>query len=336
MPSRSYEFEIGGAPRLVVAGLSGDAGKTLVSLALLVALRERGVEVRAFKKGPDYIDSAWLSWASGHPTRNLDTWMAGFDEVGRSFRAHATREGLNLVEGNRGLFDGVDADGTHSTAELAKALSAPVLLVVDARKTTRTLAAVVLGCQSLDRDVRVGGVVLNRVAGGRHESVAREAIETACGIKVVGAVPRMEGELLPGRHLGLITPEEHRSIDQVREVALQAAGYLDMEAIQLIAGGPRAQGWSRAPQVTPQGWSRAPQASPGKPRIAYLRGLGVQFLLRRQPGGPRRGGRLPRGRLFARGHAAAGVDSCALHRRGLPGNARGPDRRKPAFARLHS
>jgi cobyrinic acid a,c-diamide synthase len=223
------------ASRIVVAGLSGDAGKTLVSLALLLAFRERGVDARAFKKGPDYIDAAWLSWASGRPARNLDTWLAGFEAVRDGFERHATTGGINLIEGNRGVFDGVDAEGTHSTAELAKTLRAPVLLVVDARKATRTLAALVLGCRSLDPDLEIGGVVLNRVAGGRHESVARDAIEAACDVKVVGAIPRIDGDCLPGRHLGLVTPEEHRSIGEVRELALKAAGYLDVEAIQAIA-----------------------------------------------------------------------------------------------------
>jgi cobyrinic acid a,c-diamide synthase len=208
MAPRTYRSEIGGpdsrtdargeGPRLVVAGLSGDCGKTLVTLGLLLALRERGTDVRAFKKGPDYIDAAWLSWASGHPARNLDTWLSGFAAARESFAAHSVDDGINVIEGNRGLFDGVDAKGTHSTAELAKSLRAPVVLVVDARKATRTLAAPVLGCRSLDPDVEIAGVVLNRVAGSRHESVAREAIENACSVKVIGAIPRFEGNELPG------------------------------------------------------------------------------------------------------------------------------------------
>src|ERR1019366_462184 len=152
------------APRLVIAGLAGDSGKSVVSMALLRALREAGTEVRAFKKGPDYIDTAWLSWASGAPARNLDTWLMGFPGAVQSFCTHAIGGGLNLVEGNRGLFDGVDVAGTHSTAELAKAIQAPVLLVLNVTKMTRTAAAVVLGCKQLDPDLRIGGVVLNHVA----------------------------------------------------------------------------------------------------------------------------------------------------------------------------
>ena len=197
-------------PRLVVAGLSGESGKTLVSLALLLEAGRRGISVRAFKKGPDYIDSAWLEWASHKPARNLDTYLMGFERVVESFASNAVPDGFNLVEGNRGLYDGADARGTHSTAELAKALQAPVVLVVNATKVTRTAAAWVLGCQRLDLDVRIAGVVVNQVSGVRHERIVREAIESTCNVPVLGVVPRVSADvLLPSRHLGLVTPREH-------------------------------------------------------------------------------------------------------------------------------
>ncbi len=197
-------------PRLVVAGLGGDSGKTLVSLALLQAARGLGLDARGFKKGPDYIDAAWIAWATGRPARNLDTYLMGVDTVRETFLRHAAGADLAIVEGNRGLYDGVDAAGTHSTAALAKALDAPVVLVVNATKVTRTVAALVLGCQRLDPDVRIGGVVLNQVAGPRHERVIRDAIAASCGLPVFGAIPRWPGDvLLPGRHLGLVPPTEH-------------------------------------------------------------------------------------------------------------------------------
>ena len=172
-----------------------------------------GIPARAFKKGPDYIDAAWLSWASGASAHNLDTWMMGFERVAQSFGVHAARDGFNLIEGNRGLYDGVDTSGTHSTAALAKALHAPVVLVVDATKMTRTAAAVVLGCQNLDPEVRIAGVILNQVSGARHESVLRGAIESDCGVPILGAIPRAsEATPLPMRHLGLVTPAEHSDI----------------------------------------------------------------------------------------------------------------------------
>jgi cobyrinic acid a,c-diamide synthase len=225
-------------PRLVVAGLSGDAGKTLVSLGLIVIATARGLGVRTFKKGPDYIDAAWLSWASAHPSRNLDSFLMGFDRVASSFGQYAIRKGLNVVEGNRGLYDGSDAQGTHSTAELAKTLAAPVILVVNATKATRTVAACVLGCQSLDPAVQIAGVVLNQVGSNRHERVLREAIENVCGVPIVGVLPRVQADLLlPGRHLGLVTPEEHPRVNELRRNLLGlVAGRLDFERLLEIAG----------------------------------------------------------------------------------------------------
>jgi len=220
-------------PRLVVAGLSGESGKTLVSLALLLEAGRRGIPIRAFKKGPDYIDSAWLQWASHKPARNLDTYLMGFDRVADSFASHAVPGGLNLVEGNRGLYDGADARGTHSTAELAKALRAPVVLVVNASKVTRTLAALVLGCQRLDPDVRIAGVVVNQIGSARHERIVREAIESVCGVPVLGCVPRVTaGVLLPARHLGLVTPSEYRHCNLLAQNLLDVTGsHLDFDRI---------------------------------------------------------------------------------------------------------
>ena len=221
------------APRLVVAGLSGDSGKTLVSLGLLFLAREHGIPTTTFKKGPDYIDAAWLSWASGSAARNLDTFLMGRDRAVESFLLHATPDGLNVIEGNRGLYDGFDAQGTHSTAELAKLLGAPVLLVVNATKVTHTVAAFVLGCQNLDPGVLIKGVILNRVAGPRHEAVLRESVESACNIPVLGVLPKVDASsLLPSRHLGLVTPQERGKLDELRAKLLSVVeGRLDLDRI---------------------------------------------------------------------------------------------------------
>ena len=234
---------VSGASRLVVAGLSGDSGKTLVALALLLGARDGGVPVRGFKKGPDYIDAAWLAWASGSPARNLDTFLAGAEGVTQAFWRHAVRgtgqavSGVNVIEGNRGLFDGADAEGTHSTAVLAKLLRAPVVLVINVRKMTATAAALVRGCQALDPELPIAGAILNRVHGRRHEAVAREAIERACGVPVLGAIPQLgDQDLLPGRHLGLVTPREHPSIDHLAGALRRVAReYLDLERMIQIA-----------------------------------------------------------------------------------------------------
>ena len=235
---RSIQHLSASSARLVVAGLSGDSGKTLVSLGLLLLARQSGIPVKAFKKGPDYIDAAWLSWASSSPARNLDTFLMGPEKTAQLFIANALPDGLNLVEGNRGLFDGVDAHGTHSTAELAKLLKAPILLVVDATKVTHTVAALVLGCMELDPDVRIGGVILNHVSGCRHESILRDSLESVCGVPVLGALPNVDAStLLPSRHLGLVTPQEHASIDHLREKILATVrGRLDTDRIYKAAG----------------------------------------------------------------------------------------------------
>ncbi|MCW8803868.1 MAG: hydrogenobyrinic acid a,c-diamide synthase (glutamine-hydrolyzing) [Ignavibacteriaceae bacterium] len=202
--------------RIVISGLSGDSGKTVVSCGLLACFINRGIQVVGFKKGPDYIDSAWLSFVSGKPARNLDSYLMGFPVVKHSFLKNAVCSGINIIEGNRGLFDGVDASGTHSTAELAKALNAPVIIVQNITKVTRTAAANILGCMKLDPDLNIAGVILNQVAGERHGKVAQDAIEEITGIPVVGMLPKLPAKfILPSRHLGLITPEEFEEKSEI-------------------------------------------------------------------------------------------------------------------------
>jgi cobyrinic acid a,c-diamide synthase len=196
-------------PRIVLSGLSGDSGKTIITCGLLVCLRNRGLNVSAFKKGPDYIDSAWLSLASGKPARNLDTFMMGFPAVKKSFLKHAVSGGINVIEGNRGLFDGLDNKGTHSTAELANILQSPVIIVQDITKVTRTAVASIIGCLKLGNGLKIEGIILNRAAGERHIKIVKEAIEGETGVPVLGAVPKLtEKFILPSRHLGLVQPEE--------------------------------------------------------------------------------------------------------------------------------
>ena len=224
-------------PRLVVAGLSGDGGKTLVSLGLCRALADRGRVVQAFKKGPDYIDAAWLTAATGRPCRNLDPYLFDEGAIGRAIEA-ASDAGILIVEGNRGLFDGVDAAGSHSTATLAKLLGAPVILVVNVTKMTRTAAAAVLGSIHLDPALNLAGVILNRVGTARQERVVREAIETATGVPVVGAIPRLRGDdPLPDRHLGLLTAVEHPRRDEaIARAAAAISEHVDLELVENLAG----------------------------------------------------------------------------------------------------
>ena len=223
-------------PRLLVAGLSGGSGKTIVSMGILLLLRRAGIDVRAFKKGPDYIDPSWLEWASAHPARNLDTWLMGNGRVRASFLRTGITDGIDLIEGNRGLFDGFDAAGTHSTAVLAETIDAPVVLVIDATKMTRTAAALVLGCQQLDPRLSLRAVLLNNVSGARHEQILRASIESVCSIPVIGALPRLSGNPLPERHLGLVPPQESGSMDQLEQNLLRLVeDRLDLDALLSIA-----------------------------------------------------------------------------------------------------
>jgi cobyrinic acid a,c-diamide synthase len=218
-------------PRLVVAGLAGDSGKTLVTLGLVRALSSRGLRVAPFKKGPDYIDAAWLGFAANAPGRNLDTFLMPREALGYALGRGMPAD-LLLVEGNRGLYDGLDAGGSHSTAELAKLLAAPVVLVVDVTKMTRTTAALVKGCTTLDTDVNVAAVLLNRVGTARQEHVIREALRQVGGPPVLGAIPRLTDDPLPARHLGLVTAVEHPNRDDTLEqIARVIDGHVDLDAL---------------------------------------------------------------------------------------------------------
>jgi cobyrinic acid a,c-diamide synthase len=224
-------------PRIVIGGLSGDSGKTVLSCGLVASLREEGMNVSAFKKGPDYIDAAWLSLVSGKPARNLDTYLMGFPKVKSSFMNNAEKSDISLIEGNRGLFDGVDSLGTHSTAELAKLLKAPLIIVQNLTKVTRTAAATILGCTKLDPDLNIAGVILNQVAGERHLRVAKDAIEETTGIPVLGSIPKLKNEyVLPSRHLGLITPDEFDgNVNFISDLSKIINDYVDMPRVIKIA-----------------------------------------------------------------------------------------------------
>ncbi|GBD98946.1 cobyrinic acid A,C-diamide synthase [bacterium BMS3Abin07] len=202
-------------PRVVVAGLKGGSGKTTLSLGLLSLLNRSGRKIVPFKKGPDYIDPGWLARASGRPCYNLDAFLFPGEVVAASFVSHSMGHDGALVEGNRGLFDGMDERGTFSTARLAKSISAPVLLAVDCTKATTTIAAIIRGITAFDRDLVIGGVVLNQLAGDRHEQVIRRAVEMYTDARVVGAI-RRQGRLIMGeRHLGLIPHQEAVDVDTV-------------------------------------------------------------------------------------------------------------------------
>ncbi|NJD57516.1 MAG: cobyrinate a,c-diamide synthase [Nitrospirae bacterium] len=240
-------------PRIIIAGVRGGAGKTAVSLGIIASWKQQGRAVVTFKKGPDYIDAGWLSAAAGHPCYNLDPFLIPQKKIMASFLGHYGKADCAVIEGNRGLYDGMDASGTYSTAELAKALHTPVILVMDCTKVTRTAAAMLLGMLKFDPKVKICGVVLNRIAGSRHEMVIREAIEKYCGVPVVGAIPKLRGGQLSERHMGLTPFQEHPGVNEtIRAVAGIAAKYLDLgkvwqlaEAASPLSSGQKVEGKRR-------------------------------------------------------------------------------------------
>ena len=218
---------------IIVAGLGGGSGKSVVAVGLCAYYARRGKTVLPFKKGPDYIDAGWLSLAAGHGCYNLDPFLMDQDALLYSYQQRSRQGDIIIIEGNRGLYDGVDAHGGYSTGELAKLLNLPVLLVVDCTKTTRTVAALVLGCRMLDPDVNIAGVVLNRIGTARHEKIVWEAVETYANVPVVGAYRRMKKDIFPMRHLGVTPFQEYDgSGDAIKQLAQGVADNMDVEQVE--------------------------------------------------------------------------------------------------------
>ncbi|WP_462324741.1 cobyrinate a,c-diamide synthase [Desulfoplanes sp.] len=223
-------------PRLVLAGLSGGSGKTIVSLGLCRAAVDAGIRVRPFKKGPDYIDAHWLALAAKASVSNLDPFLFPASRVQDLFHARMLGHDLAIIEGNRGLFDGKDVDGSCSTAELARVLKAPVVIVIDCTKTTRTMAAIVMGCRVFEPELDLRGVILNRIAGSRHESIVRSSIERYTDLKVFGALPKMADNPIPERHMGLISDQEFTQADHAfARLSSFVSDHLDLPALFSVA-----------------------------------------------------------------------------------------------------
>jgi cobyrinic acid a,c-diamide synthase len=197
-------------PALVVAGVASGVGKTTFTLGLLETLRRRGLSVQPFKVGPDFIDPGFHALVAGRPSHNLDGWMCSREHVRATVARHATGADLALIEGVMGCFDGRGATSDEgSTAEVAKWLGAPVVLIVDAKAMARSAGAIVLGFERFDPDLELAGVVFNRVASETHWKWLREAVSGNCRAVPLGFLPRRDSLTLPERHLGLVTAAEH-------------------------------------------------------------------------------------------------------------------------------
>ncbi len=223
-------------PRIIIAALKGGSGKTIFSVGIAAALKELGKSVAVYKKGPDYIDAGWLALAANKPCYNLDNFLIPNHQIKNSFISNSHNADIAIIEGNRGIFDGLDTDGTTSTAGLAKMLDAPVILCLDCTKTTRTVAAVLYGCLIFDPNVKIKGVILNRVGGARHEQIIRNSIEKYCKIPVLGAIPKLKKEAFPERHMGLVPTHEHEWAESsIQSVLYVVKKYIDIDKILSIA-----------------------------------------------------------------------------------------------------
>lgn len=273
-------------PAVVIAAPASGAGKTTVATGLMGALRRSGDQVAPFKVGPDYIDPGYHTLAAGRPGRNLDPVLAGAERVAPLYRYGAAGAAISVIEGVMGLFDGRIHDGgpqaghapgagaaTGSTAHVAALLGVPVILVVDVRGHSQSLAALLHGFTSFDPDIRIGGVILNQTGSARHEQVLRVACEQV-GLPVLGTLPRHDDLTVPARHLGLIPAAEQgaaasAAVDAMTELV---AAHVDIAAVRALAA-PVAAGpvWDPAPD------GEASQAGGPRPVVAFAAGAAFTF-----------------------------------------------------------
>jgi len=245
--------------RFLISAAHKSSGKTTLSIGLCAALKQRGLKVQPYKKGPDYIDPMWLTRASGRPCHNLDFYLMGHEEVTDVFEQQAADADVALVEGNKGLYDGLDLDGSNSNAALAKLLNIPVVLVIDARGMTRGVAPLILGYQAFDRDINIAGVILNQLGGSRHEGKLRAVIEHYTDVPVLGAVQHEAGMQILERHLGLIPSNEAAEVDgQIARIANRISGQVDLD--RLLA-------------LTKQEFQPAKPGTPAMPASRYRIGI---------------------------------------------------------------
>ncbi|GAB4121572.1 MAG: hydrogenobyrinic acid a,c-diamide synthase (glutamine-hydrolyzing) [Sideroxydans sp.] len=254
--------------RMLISAAHKSSGKTMVSIGLCAALSARGHAVQPFKKGPDYIDPMWLSQAAGHPCRNLDMYLMENEDVVATFARHA--RAVNLVEGNKGLYDGLSLDGSNSNAALAKLLDLPVFLVIDARGMTRGIAPLILGYQAFDRDINIAGVILNNLGGRRHESKLRQVIEHYTDVPVIGAIQHDARLSIIERHLGLMpSNESHVANAKIRQIGEAIAEQVDLDQLLALS--------CKAPLPVPHTAEVLSMPSGDKVRIAIARDRAFGF-----------------------------------------------------------
>lgn len=215
--------------QILISAAHKSSGKTTLSIGICASLRQRGVDLVPFKKGPDYIDPMWLQQAAGAACNNLDFYTMSPAEIIQLYQQQRAGHEFALVEGNKGLYDGLDLDGSNSNAALAKLLQLPIVLVIDAQGMTRGIAPLILGYQAFDRDIQIAGVILNKLGGSRHESKLRRVIEHYTDVPVIGAVHRHPDLHLLERHLGLLPSNEASQSElQIQAIAQRVKQEVDL------------------------------------------------------------------------------------------------------------
>jgi len=259
---------------IYIAAAHKSSGKTSVSIGLTAALVQKGLTVQPFKKGPDYIDPLWLARAAGRPCYNLDFFTQTDAEILSTYTRNSRQADISLIEGNKGLFDGVDVEGSDSNAALATMLSAPVVLVIDTGGMTRGIAPLIRGYLDFDPDVDICGVILNKVGGPRHETKLRSALERYTDAEVLGAIGRDTALEIPERHLGLVPANETRGSGaadiMIKRLGDTVAANVDLDRVIHIAR------TARSPVTTTESISDLPQPTPDV-RIAIARDAAFGF-----------------------------------------------------------
>ena len=220
-------------PRLIIAATQSGCGKTTITLGLLNALKNRGLNVQPYKVGPDYIDTGWHELAVGKISHNLDSWLVGNDRLTEIFADTSRGADISVVEGVMGLYDG-GRGGISSTAEISKLLYAPVVLIIDAKSMGTSAAAIALGFREFDRTVNLAGVILNRLGSDSHRKMIVDALD-ALGIKCFGALKRNDEFRLPERHLGLVPTSEHQASDVLKKICAAVENQVDVDALIALA-----------------------------------------------------------------------------------------------------
>jgi cobyrinic acid a,c-diamide synthase len=222
-------------PRIVIAGASSGVGKTSITCSIIYALQKHGFSVQPFKVGPDYIDPGYLSSISKHETYNLDTWLMGKKQLLTSFISNSKSD-ISVIEGVMGFYDGFGGDSNYaSTHHVASLTKSPVLLVLDASKTSRSIAATALGFLKFNRNSRIVGIILNKIGSKKHELLCRTALEKT-KIPIIGVIPKNSLLNMPSRHLGLVSTLENNILKkQIKNISKIISEFIDIDKIIKIA-----------------------------------------------------------------------------------------------------